>query len=328
MGKNKIIFRADGEKSIGMGHFIRTLALAEMLKNEFHCIYATQVPTEYQIHEIERVCHEWIKLPGDGKHFNVFLNYLKGDEIVVLDNYYFRTEYQRKIKAIGCKLVCIDDKHDKHYFADIVINHAEGISSLLFSAEKDTRFLLGYKYALLRNEYLQDQKIKPKKKYSCLIMMGGSDPHNLTVKMISSLGNLSLRIAVVVGDGYILEKEIIKFGNVYLFKGIPSKKVKQLMQESDFGILPASTVAIEACAARLPFICGYFIDNQKDIYYGIKNDELAVCVGDFLELDRVKLISAINLVGNPIISANIRRKQIEKLDKKSKERFLKEFQAL
>ncbi len=34
MTKRIIIFRADGGPTIGMGHFTRTLALAEMLKGD------------------------------------------------------------------------------------------------------------------------------------------------------------------------------------------------------------------------------------------------------------------------------------------------------
>ena len=43
-------------------------------------------------------------------------------KIVVLDGYHFDTNYQTKIKQKGCKLVCIDDLHDKHFVADIIIH--------------------------------------------------------------------------------------------------------------------------------------------------------------------------------------------------------------
>ena len=328
MSKRKIIFRADGGKEVGMGHFIRTLALAEMLNDFFYCIFAIQKPSKYQISEIKNICNEWLPLPDDETHSDVFLNYLKGDEIVVLDNYYFSTDYQRTIRAKGCKLVCIDDIHDKHYVADIVINHAEGLYPSLYSSESYTKILLGYKYALLRKEYLTIQKLKPKYKYSCLLMMGGSDPLKLTIKFASILNNLSEPIAVVVGAGFEEDQDILQLDNIVLFKGIASSHVKQIMQESIFGILPASTVSVEACAARLPFICGYFVNNQKEIYSGIKKGQLAVCVGNFLTLKKEKLIAAIEEIRNPIILENIKQKQIEKLDKKSKKRFLKEFQTL
>ena len=70
-------------------------------------------------------------------------------------------------------------------------------------------------------------------------------------------------------------------GDVIWFKNLTAADISKLMGNADFGVFPASTVAIEACARRLPFICGYFVKNQKDIYNGINKNNLAICVGDF-----------------------------------------------
>lgn len=330
MPQRKIIFRADGGPTIGMGHFIRTLALAEMLKDEFYCIYATQTPSVYQINEIEKICHERIDLPADEIHFDVFLKLLKGDEIVVLDNYYFTTEYQIAIKAKGCKLVCIDDMHDKHFVADLIINHAEGITEFHYSAEKYTTFCLGYKFALLRQDYLSNVSTKITKQYSFLIMMGGADPYNLTAKIISMIHPLqfSLPIAVVVGAGYNNE-HLFKFNNnLELFKGVESSKVFQLMQVAQLGIFPASTVSIEACAARLPFICGYFVDNHKKIYNGIKTNHLAFCVDSYLNVMPNDFIMAFEQLSRKEVLNKMIQKQRTVLDKKSNVRFIKTFNHL
>ena len=47
----KIYFRADAGVDIGYGHFTRTLALADMLKDDFECTFYTVCPTPYQIDE-------------------------------------------------------------------------------------------------------------------------------------------------------------------------------------------------------------------------------------------------------------------------------------
>ena len=62
--KKKIYFRADAGQSIGYGHFIRTLALADMLKDDFDCVFFTQTPTDYQKKEMELVCR-YVELPAD-----------------------------------------------------------------------------------------------------------------------------------------------------------------------------------------------------------------------------------------------------------------------
>ena len=56
MTKRKIYFRADASATIGYGHFIRTLALVDMLKDDFDCIFFTTSPSAYQIEEMGKVC--------------------------------------------------------------------------------------------------------------------------------------------------------------------------------------------------------------------------------------------------------------------------------
>ena len=41
----KIYLRADASAAIGYGHFIRTLALVDMLKDDFDCTFFTCHPT-------------------------------------------------------------------------------------------------------------------------------------------------------------------------------------------------------------------------------------------------------------------------------------------
>lgn len=319
MDKRTIILRADGGPTIGMGHFIRTLALAEMLNEHFYCVYATRKPTTYQISEIDKVCNSRIDLPEDDSHFQLFLEKLKGNEIVVLDNYYFNTDYQRAIKAKGCKLVCIDDLHDKHFVADIVINHAEGIDPKNYSTESCTKLLLGYEYALLRSNYSEEHDSNKMKDYSCLIMIGGADPLGLTDKFVSYLRNYNFAkpVAVVGGANSSLTEQSDSF---HFFSQLSAREIKDLMNASEFAILPASTVAIEACALRLPFICGYFIDNQEEIYKGIKSNNLAVCIDDLIVIEKQKLLEAIGTISSKIVSTQIIQNQKQRLDNKSKGR--------
>lgn len=61
--KKRVIFRADGNLEIGYGHFVRTLGIAALIKESFYCVFATQVPTDYQRAEINKVCPEFIHYP-------------------------------------------------------------------------------------------------------------------------------------------------------------------------------------------------------------------------------------------------------------------------
>lgn len=335
MAKRTIIFRADGGPSIGMGHFIRTLALAEMLNEHFHCIYATRQPSQYQISEIEKVCHDRIDLSEDDSHFERFLNYLKGNEIVVLDNYYFSTEYQKNIKAKGCKLVCIDDVHDKHFVGDIVINHAEGIKETDYSVESTTQLLLGYKYALLRPTFLrtakeyqiqQDRNNDPK---SALICLGGSDSHKIIQKVANAfLKNSNIETIHIVSqiDHSKLENPFNKCIQIYW--DLNEKQMAHLMRIVDLGFIPASTLSIEACACRLPFLSGWFVDNQKEIYNSIVKNRIGIGVGNFQTIEESDIHKSISEILNDRNSFNIIESQQKVVDGKSDQRLLNEIKKI
>lgn len=285
--KKRIFFRADASFEIGYGHFIRSLALADMLKDNFDCVFFTCHPTYYQKQEMNKVC-DFVVL-DESTHYEVFLSHLHGDEIVVLDNYFFTTDYQRQIKAKGCHLVCIDDMHDKHYVADLVINHAIGVTDSDYSVEKYTQLCLGLSYALLRSPFMNKFSLrKVKNKYNLLIAFGGSDDFNLTLKYVEAVYEMSELnvIHVIVGDAYPWIENLNKIAQsnnrIKIYSNISAEKVADLMSDSDFAIFPASTLLWEGIFTGLHIIYGYYIDNQKVIcaqvgssdYYGL------ICIGN------------------------------------------------
>jgi len=332
MTKRTIIFRADGGPSIGMGHFTRTLALAEMLNEHFYCIFATREPTEYQIAEIEKTCHGRIFLPEDDFHFEIFLQYLKGDEIVVLDNYFFTTEYQKAIKAKGCKLVCIDDMHDKHYVADVVINHTP-LNKSLFSTAVYTKLLGGFDYALLRSKFFQEKPNReiPQKLNKVFLCIGGADFNNLTSKILDDLIKINQIevIKIIVGNAYQSYKSLVekvkdnsKKKQIDFFKNLNADQFIKQMKNSDFAIVPCSTVLLEAISQKLPILTGYYIDNQKEIANYLKNKYKNIIVlGDLntinIQKDHIKKLE--NNMGKPYSPS---------INKNTKERYISSFLSL
>jgi len=276
INSRKIFFRADAGPQIGYGHFIRTLALADMLKENSDCVFVTVNPTDYQINEMNKVCR-FISLQAEN-HFDSFLSLLQGEEIVVLDNYFFTTDYQRKIKKKDCKLVCIDDLHDKHYVADVVIN--QGVSEQsLFDAENYTRLCLGLEWALLRKPFLEattlaSQRIYSDKTEKITVSFGGADYYGLTEKMIRILLQIDSikKIDAIVGDSFQFGEEWNNEKKVTLYKQIPAEKISELFLNCDLAILSASTICIEALACGTRVAAGWYVDNQKDFYdYLIRN---------------------------------------------------------
>ena len=288
--KKKIFFRADAGSEIGYGHFIRTLALADMLKDEFECVFYTQSPSEYQRKECEKVC-KLIELPADETRFQLFLDILKGNEIVVLDNYFYTTDYQKAIKEKGCKLVCIDDMHDKHYVADAVVNHGP-ISADVFDCEPYTKLYLGDGYKLLRKPFLHPLTNKQRNN-TAIVNLGGADPFKLTDKVVSLLlqAGTSYHILVILGDTVHLSDENRE--KVEVRNKLSADQMAELFETSAFGILPGSTVSIEAMSRAMPILMGYQVDNQKEGYEKLSTSGHFIPLGNLHDLNIKTLKTAI-----------------------------------
>jgi len=277
--KRRILFRADAGAEIGYGHFIRTLALADMLKDDFDCVFYTQAPSEYQRKECEKVCR-LVGLPADETRFQLFLDGLRGDEIVVLDNYFYTTEYQKAIKDKGCKLVCIDDMHDKHYVADVVVNHGFA-TEVDFSKENYTQLCMGPRYALLRLSFLKSDNTIKRISNRWGVCFGGSDQNNYTGEAVRQLKKRkdSPEIVAVVGDSY-QHIQHLKEEGVIVRQKLSADEMAELFRSAANVVCSASSVCYESLACGCKVYAGYYVDNQKNFYWNLKTRGYIIPLGD------------------------------------------------
>ncbi len=287
MIKKRIIFRADGDSSIGYGHFIRTLGIAALIKDEFNCIFATKTPTEYQINEINKVCSGLISLSSTENNYDEFLTHLIHDDIVLLDNYYFSSDYQLQIKDKGCKVIYIDDHNDKNYVCDALINNIPGFTADSFKKKEYTNLYLGSDYALLRQEFFNPllRQIKKKEK-TIFLSFGGADIFNISEKIINFLLAIdsTFEINLLIGDAYKFHDELKKYKHLNIYKNISASEVASLMAGSYICIVPASSLLNEVASIGSKILVGYFADNQKQPYDYFTTNCLAIGLGDFRSL--------------------------------------------
>ena len=284
----RVVFRADGNSQIGYGHFIRTLGLAALINEEFNCVYATQKPTVYQLNEIKKICNHVLELSDNDNHYEEFLNFLNVGDIVVLDNYFFNSEYQIKIKEIGCKLIYIDDHNDKDYVCDVLINNIPGFLYESFKKKDYTKLCLGTDYALLREEFFNPKYRTIKKKPNTIFMsFGGADFFNISEKIMTFLEEMNLfsEIHLLIGDAYKFFPSLEKFRNLKIHKNINANEVATLIATSDICIVPASSLLNETASIGSKILLGFFAENQVQPYKYFVDNNLAIGVGDYRNLD-------------------------------------------
>ncbi len=326
--KNKIYFRVDCGNSIGLGHIVRCLALSEMLSSNFECWFVMRHPNDLIKNDVYAVGNKLICLLTDDE--DEFINKLNGTEIVVIDGYGFGEALQKKIKNQGCKLVCIDDMNEQHFFADIVINHALMANENQYSIEKYTKLLLGKEYILVRKPFLDAAKnrtIRAMDFKNFFICMGGADKDNLTHYITSIIASFSCveSIRVVIGSAYLGDVEALKLfhSSIKIYQNVSPSEMVDLMQMSELGIVPASGISYECLAVGLPLIVGHYIQNQYAFYEALVSQTNIIGVGSLKEINKYNLERAIQK-----LKLNINQGSTYVVDGNQQARFLSAFNYL
>ena len=276
--KNKIYIRADGSSEIGLGHIIRCLALAKMLKDDFSIHFVSKAIPDHLKNVLINNGFSLISISSEDE----FLTQLSGEEIVVLDHYELDSDYQQRIKKIGSKLVCIDDLHNKEFFADLIINHSPGISPDDYIAQKYTKYALGPGYALLRPVFLEATGSKKtiEAVKNVLICFGGSDFNNLTKSVLQVVDRNDRidKITVILGSAYPYRESLngIAENNpkIRILSSLDERSMLSEINNADLAIIPSSGILFEVIAGgTLPLIC-FYAENQRELFNYFKSREL------------------------------------------------------
>lgn len=281
---NHLLFRADGNAQIGMGHVIRCLALADMLKGHFAMRFAITDPTPAIQALIEATGSSILALP-DSADKAAFWGDVHHENIVVLDGYSFDETFQRAVRARVRRLVFIDDLAKGHQVADVVINHAGGLSETTYHAAPYTKLCLGPHYALLRPEFLRPEGYGPPSPDGPIFVnMGGADPHNTSLTVLEAIWQVdaTLPVHIVLGPFHPNRASIDSFKsqlpNLTILQNLSATQMITELQQCSLAITACSTIAYEVCAINRPLIAVVTADNQAQLAQFLSEEKLALSV--------------------------------------------------
>lgn len=262
-----ICIRADGGSTIGMGHIMRTLVIAQKLKENHNVFYACRVDEplsdKYKL-GIEKVESEGFKVVT--LHENNFKNEVKDikADFIITDSYDVDEEYFNILKENFKLSGCLDDEKICNYFnVDFLINQNMYAEDLNYKANLDTEFMLGNKYIILRDEFRNLKRKEIKKNIeNIMITVGGSDNNNITETIIKSLRKLSdVVLYIVVGPAFKYIENLKKYQceNIKLCFNADMAK---LMEKCDLAIASCGTTLYELAAVGTPVIGIVVAENQ------------------------------------------------------------------
>jgi UDP-2,4-diacetamido-2,4,6-trideoxy-beta-L-altropyranose hydrolase len=293
-----IVFRADANHNIGMGHIMRCLSIADACKSTGH--KATFIIAEKDTEDI-------IKKRG----FDVTVlssDYTKMDEeigrwpqseppdAIFIDSYYVTQSYLASLKEkYKSTLVYIDDLQSFPYPVDILVNYNIYSTELEYkklyhnSEYKTPSLLLGPKYAPLRSAFRNIPSKKQKENVAeILISTGGSDEFHLALKLVHFLlkqKQIKYRYHILMGALNQDKAEIktIAAGNTHIVLHENVSDMKTLIRSMDIVVSAAGSTLYEVCACGVPLITYVIADNQIPGAQTFGKQNLAVNVGDLRE---------------------------------------------
>ncbi len=324
----KIFFRTDLNCKIGYGHFYRCFSIAEIVENNYQVnfVFNKNITNSELINSIPYP----IVFINEEKDF---FTHLQPGNIIVIDSYDFNEQLQNQLNELFIKLVVIDDLNNMNYDCNAVINHGVLFSEKEYKHSEKTKFYLGLDYLMVRKEFRDISIVKSQRKPlnkidNVFICFGGSNQEALIKKTVDILSNLEVKKISILASNLDLNELLLNNSEILqveIYENLKPNDIINILQNSDFAILPASTILLEAFTVGIPIISGWFEENQK---YSLEKFEK---MGLIINLDNFKsenydsnLINAIKLLKNNFSIVKNQKKHIN-LQKRN---FIKIFDEL
>lgn len=315
-----IVFRADANHNIGMGHIMRCLSIADACKSTVN--NATFIIAEKDTEDIiKKRGFDVTVLSSDCTKMDEEIGRWPQSEpldAIFIDSYYVTPSYLATLKKVfKSTIIYIDDLLSFPYPVDIIINYNIYSSELdyekLFSNSNynTPSLFLGPKYAPLRAIF---RKLSPKKQKinisDVLISTGGSDEFHLALNLVRHLlkqTQIEYTYHILMGALNQDKTEIksITAGNTHIVLHENVSDMKTLIRSMDIVVSAAGSTLYEVCACGVPLITYIIADNQIPGAQAFEKQHLAVNVGDLRELETIAANQNISAKLRPDASAII-----------------------
>lgn len=276
----KIAIITEGGLEMGMGHIVRSITLAKELRYRVEICFFTN-SDEIVVNEIKNAGFHTLNQPNS----NDILSYLKelNTDIVIIDKLNVEENFAKEIKnTLNAKLIIFGNLSDANNYADIVVNAVIGTklqNRKFIDNDSNTLYFCGPRYYVLRKEFYEFKKKGKRpigKIEKILLILGGSDPSNLTSKLLTELLSFSdnFKIDVVLGSHFVYFNELNQILNncqgsnekVKIYRNI--KNVAELMYKADLVITSPGVSLFEALCVGTSVVTVYQNEVQKSWFGG------------------------------------------------------------
>ncbi len=285
-----IVVRADGNNRIGYGHLVRTRTVLRALEKKVY-VEARYLMLPDSDREVltEAGCRvEEIKDPAAATWLDRIDH---AREVLLLDSYTIREDDLRAVREAGIRTLLFDDGcRLTDYAGMMIVDSAPGADALPYHGA--AKRLLGPDYYPLRAEFREAsaEKNHPERAGKLLLVMGGSDPDDVSVRLLPIVVATGLfrHIDVVLGPGYRGELSEEAGDSVLHIHRDPPRFV-ELLAGSDLAVSAAGGTALELAALGVPSLLVSLTADQRPIADNLHKAGAAEWLGDAESLQSEQL---------------------------------------
>lgn len=268
-----VLVRCDASRSLGFGHLVRCLAIAE----ELRAVHGCQVT--FAVREAvaaERLADQGFPVrraeTDEASAGDCWLQALVETllpEVIILD---VRDKLSlatvRALRRHGAVIVVLDDGHERRLAADLVFYPpVPQLAALDWQGFSGTVHV-GWEWVILRRQFAglpaRVFRLPPR----LLVTMGGSDPAGLTLRTIEALGRCcgEFTVTVATGPGYAPREELVRRLDAMEHSCTVVDSVADmagLMGQADLAIATFGMTAYELAAAGTPALLLCLDEDQE-----------------------------------------------------------------
>jgi len=301
-----VVVRADASVSIGSGHVMRCLTLAEAARTRgaevaFVCqTYPGNLNdlisrAGFVVHKIPVAATGHVKRFPDAAQqadADATIEAVQGKRIdwLVVDHYGLDRTWESRMRPYARKLMVIDDLADRRHDCDLLLDqnfHLSGAFRYDGLVSPTCTRLLGPRYALLRPEFADARaKMKPRAGpvRRVLVFFGGSDPANVTGRALEALsapefGHLDVDAVVGITNPHRadIERQIAARPRTTLHVQVDN--IAQIMARADLAVGAGGSTTWERLSLGLPSLVVTIAENQSRLTEDLHTEGLLTWIG-------------------------------------------------
>ena len=314
----RLWIRADASPSIGLGHVMRSLAVAERAVHK-------DIVAEFVIGGgdvgIRTVRERGLTARPAPDLSAAWIAEMSSGDCVVFDGYHFAPGDMQACRDLGCRVGAIDDLGTGDFPVDVLLNQNPPLEYRYSTLDSTVR-LFGPRYALVREEFAQFRRDRADALPRVLLVtMGGADVADLTVETIEILRFRTAfeRVVAVVGPAAELTVDRTWPTDIEIVRN--PRTIGAVFDRADAAVAASGSTTWELLSVGMPTALVRTAENQDAIGPGVARAGAALFLGDPPEY-RNALLPAVERLAAPDVRRQLSRKALATVDGLGADRFL------